>query len=66
MIQLQLASPFWADPASLAADGEDEDAVIRICIAALVQVGYDVQLLNEEGELISWEEYQGPEGQEDA
>ena len=61
MIQLQLASPFWADPASLSADGEDEDAVIRICIAALLQSGYDVQLTNDEGELVPWEEYQGPD-----
>jgi len=57
MIQLVLASPFWEDPASLTADGEDEDAVIRICITALVTAGYDVQIQQEGGETIPWEEY---------
>jgi len=57
MIQLVLASPFWEDPASLSADGEDEDAVIRICITALVTAGYDVQIFQEGGETVPWEEY---------
>ena len=56
MIQLSLASPFWEDPATLSADGEDEDAVARICIAALLQAGYDVKV-EQDGELVPWEEY---------
>jgi hypothetical protein len=56
MIQLELASPFWEDPATLSAEGEDEDAVARICITALVLAGYDVQVRQGE-ELVPWEEY---------
>jgi len=56
MIQLILASPFWEDPATLLADGECEDAVVRICITALVTAGYDVQIQDGE-ETIPWEEY---------
>jgi len=56
MIQLELASPFWEDPATLSAEGEDEDAVARICITALVLAGYDVQVRQDE-DLIPWEEY---------
>ena len=56
MIQLELASCFWEDPATLVADGKDEDAVVRICIMALLAAGYDVQI-NQDGELVSWEEY---------
>lgn len=62
MIQLSLASPFWEDPAELSASGEDEDAVAQICIAALVSAGYDVQVRDEDGELVSLDEYNWPEG----
>jgi len=56
MIVLELASPFWEDPATLTADGDDEVAVMRICINALALAGYDVQV--REGEtLIPWEEW---------
>jgi hypothetical protein len=57
MIQLSLASPLWEDPATLAADGEDEDAVVRICIAALLQAGYSIQV-EQEGELVPWQQAQ--------
>jgi len=56
MIILELASPFWEDPSTLSAAGEDEDTVTRICITALVLAGYDVQV-RQGDELVPWEEY---------
>jgi len=57
MIQLQLTSPFWEDQATLSTDGPDEDAVLNICITALLAAGYDVQVRDEDGDLIPWYEY---------
>lgn len=56
-IELSLASPFWLDPSSLTSEGEDEDAVINICVSALLRAGYTVQIRDSEGELVSFEDY---------
>ena len=55
MIQLILASPFWEDPANLAADGEDEEAVIAICVRALQAEGYDIRVRDDDGEETPYE-----------
>lgn len=56
MIQLQLSSPFWEDQSSLTSDGEDEDAMIEICVNALQAAGYEIRVRDEEGDLIPWED----------
>jgi hypothetical protein len=55
MIQLLLTSPFWEDPATLSTDGEDEEAVLAICVTALREAGYDIQIRDESGELVQYE-----------
>ncbi len=62
MITLNLASPFWEDPASLSVDGEDEDAVLAIVAAALETAGYDIEVRLEDGETIPWAEYEPEAG----
>lgn len=52
MIELSLTSPFWEDPATLSSAGDDETAVMRICISALLAAGYEIQLRDENGELL--------------
>lgn len=59
MICLELTSPFWEDPASLAVGGEDEDAVLAICVKALQAAGYEISVKDEDGDLIPWSEYEG-------
>jgi hypothetical protein len=59
MITLNLASPFWEDPASLSVDGEDEDAVLMIVAAALDAAGYEIEVRQDpHGETIPWAEYE--------
>lgn len=57
MTQLILASPFWEDPSSVSVEGHDEAAVLNICITALLAAGYDVQVRDEDGDLIPWDEF---------
>ena len=59
MICLALATPFWEDPAALYVDGEAEDAVLAICVAALQAASYDISVRDEDGDLIPWDEYEG-------
>lgn len=65
MIQLILASPFWEDPSSVSVEGHDEAAVLNICITALLAAGYDVQVQEEDGTIVPWDEYD-PQGDSDA
>lgn len=62
MIQLDLTSPFWEDPAILSAAGEDHEAVIRICVEALLAAGYDVSVRDADGQTMTWDEYLEEEG----
>lgn len=59
MITLELASPFWEDPAGLSVSGQDEAAVLNICVQALLAAGYDIQVRDEDGDLTPWSEYEG-------
>ena len=59
MILLNLATPFWEDPASLIVDGEAEDAVLTIVVSALQAAGYEISVTDEDGDIIPWSEYEG-------
>lgn len=59
MILLNLATPFWEDPASLTVDGEAEDAVLTIVVSALQAAGYEISVTDEDGDIIPWHEYEG-------
>jgi predicted HAD superfamily phosphohydrolase YqeG len=59
MILLNLATPFWEDPASLTVDGEAEDAVLTIVVSALQAAGYEISVTDEDGDVIPWDDYEG-------
>lgn len=57
MTTLSLASPFWEDPSTMTVEGHDAAAVLNICVTALVNANYDVQVHDADGDLVPWDEW---------
>lgn len=56
-IELVVRPPFRDEYTTLSGDGEYEDAVMNICIAALLAAGYEVLIEDEDGDMIPYEEF---------
>lgn len=61
-IEIIVRPPFREEWTNIESNGEYEDAVMNICVAALYNAGYEILVEDEDGNQTPYDEYEFPNG----